>query len=48
MNEITVEGAELAMEVGPTIKKDLNKKDFPLMMSILDCICDNKKLEINW
>tara|TARA_A100000164_G_C21918659_1_gene779525 strand:- start:1373 stop:2401 length:1029 start_codon:yes stop_codon:yes gene_type:complete len=48
MNEVTVEGAELAIEVGPIIKENLNKKDFPLMMSIIDCICDNKKLEISW
>ena len=48
MNEVTVEGAELAIEVGTKIKEDLGKKDFPLMLSIIDCICDNKKLEISW
>jgi len=48
MNEVTVEGAELAIEVGSKIKEDLDKKDFPLMLSIIDCICDNKKLEISW
>jgi len=45
---ITVEGAELALEIGPKILKDLDKKNFPLMFSILNTICSNKKLEISW
>ena len=48
MKEITVEGAELAKEIGPTILKEQNEKDFPLMFSVLNSICNNKKLEINW
>ncbi len=48
MKDITVEGAELAIEIGPKILKDLNSKHFPLMFSLLATICDNKKLEINW
>jgi len=48
MKNITVEGAELALEIGPKILKDLDKKNFPLMFSILNTICSNKKLEINW
>ena len=48
MKDITVEGAELALEIGPKIFKDLKEKDFPLMFSILRSICENKKLEINW
>ena len=28
--------------------KDLNPKYYPLMFSMLDTICKNKKLEINW
>ena len=48
MKNITVEGAELALEIGPKILKDLDKKNFPLMFSILNTICGNKKLEINW
>jgi len=48
MKNITVEGAELANEIGSTIMKELNKKDFPLMFSLLNCLCNNKKLEINW
>ena len=48
MKNITVEGAELAFEIGPKIFKDLKEKDFPLMFSVLRAICENKKLEINW
>ena len=48
MKNITVEGAQLAFEIGPKILKDLNSKHFPLMFSMLNTICDNKKLEINW
>ena len=48
MKNITIEGAELAFEIGPKILKDLNIKNFPLMFSILKTICENKKLEINW
>jgi glycerol-3-phosphate dehydrogenase (NAD(P)+) len=48
MKDITVEGAELAFEIGPKIFEDLKAKQFPLMFSILKTICENKKLEINW
>jgi len=48
MKNITVEGAQLALEIGPKILQDLNPKNFPLMFSMLNTICKNKKLEINW
>jgi len=48
MKDITVEGAELAFEIGPKIFKDLKEKEFPLMFSVLRSVCENKKLEINW
>ena len=48
MKNITVEGAQLALEIGPKILQDLNSKHFPLMFSMLNTICDNKKLEIRW
>jgi len=48
MKNITVEGAELAFEIGPKIFKDLKEKEFPLMFSVLRSICENKKLEISW
>ena len=48
MKDITVEGAQLAIEIGPKILQDLNPQHFPLMFSMLQTICENKKLEINW
>jgi len=48
MKKTTVEGAQLALEIGPTIINDLNPKKFPLMFSILNTICGDKKLKINW
>ena len=48
MQNITVEGAQLALEIGPKILQDLNPKHFPLMFSMLQTICENKKLEISW
>ena len=48
MKNVTVEGAQLAFEIGPRILEDLNGKNFPLMFSMLNTICENKKLEINW
>ena len=48
MKEITVEGAELAIAIGPKILKEFKKEDFPLLISVIKCICNNKKLEINW
>ena len=48
MKDITVEGAELAFEIGPKIFKDLKANKFPLMFSVLKSICENKKLEIRW
>jgi len=48
MKNITIEGAELALEIGSKIFKDLDSKNFPLMFSMLRTICDNKKLEIKW
>ena len=48
MKDITVEGAQLALEIGPRILEDLNSKNFPLMFSMLKTICENKKLQIDW
>ena len=48
MKNITVEGAQLAIEIGPKILQDLNPQYFPLMFNMLQTICENKKLEISW
>ena len=48
MKKTTVEGAELAFEIGPKIFKEFKANYFPLMFSVLKSICENKKLEIRW
>ena len=48
MKNITIEGAELAREVGKKIKKDFEKKRLPLMISMIDAISEDKNLVINW
>tara|TARA_E500000178_G_scaffold190188_1_gene188261 strand:+ start:88 stop:1116 length:1029 start_codon:yes stop_codon:yes gene_type:complete len=48
MKDITVEGADLAQEIGPKVLKEFEEKEFPLLFSIIKCICNNQKLEINW
>ena len=44
----TVEGAELAFEIGSKIKSDFNIKKMPLLIGMIDAILDDKKFEINW
>ena len=44
----TIEGAELAFEIGPKVLKDLSKKDFPIMYSLVESICKDKKFVINF
>ena len=48
MKNITVEGAELALEIGPSILKNFQSDDYPLMFNVLETICSGKKLKINW
>ena len=48
MKDITVEGADLAFEIGPKVLKEFDEKEFPLLFSVIKCICLNQKLEINW
>ena len=48
MKNVTVEGAQLALEIGPILLKELKKNEYPLMFNILETICNNKKLSINW
>ena len=44
----TVEGAELAFEIGSNIKNDFNINQMPLMIGMIDAIIDDKKFIINW
>ena len=48
MKEVTVEGADLAFAIGQKALKEFSKYEFPLLISVIDCICENKKLEIKW
>ncbi len=48
MKNDTVEGAELVFEIGEKILNDFDKKKIPLMISLIESIKNNKKLEINW
>ena len=44
----TLEGAELAFELGSKILKQSYKEKFPLMYSLVDSIYHNKKFKIKW
>ena len=46
MKKDTVEGEQLAKEIGLFILKKLDKKKIPLMISLLKAILNNKKLKI--
>ena len=48
MPEDTIEGADLALEVGSKVKSDFDIKQLPLMISIIDTICDGKPLTVKW
>ena len=48
MPNITVEGADLALEIGVKIKADFEDNKLPLMMSMINTICDEKPLNIEW
>ena len=48
MKNDTVEGAELALEIGKKVLKDFDRKKIPLMVSLIEAIIENKKLTIHW
>jgi glycerol-3-phosphate dehydrogenase (NAD(P)+) len=53
MPEDTVEGAELALAIGPTLKqwladKKIDGNSIPLASKIVEAICDNRPLQIPW
>jgi len=48
MSNVTVEGADLALVIVAKIKKDFDTKTLPLMISMIDTICEEKPLKINW
>ena len=44
----TIEGAELAFEIGKQILKKVNNKKIPLMVDLIKSILKNRKLNIRW
>ena len=48
MKKVTVEGADLAIEISKKVKQDFDKKKLPLMIAMINAIVDNKKLELDW
>ena len=48
MEKVTVEGADLAIEIAQKVKKDFNEKQLPLMIGMINSIVEDKQLELNW
>ena len=44
----TIEGADLAQEIGSRVKSDFDNKELPLMTCMIDTICDEIPLKIDW
>ena len=44
----TVEGADLALEIGLKVKSDFDNKTLPLMVGMINTICDEKPLKFEW
>jgi glycerol-3-phosphate dehydrogenase (NAD(P)+) len=44
----TVEGADLALEIGSKVKSDFDIKTLPLMTSMISTICDEVSLKVDW
>ena len=48
MEKVTVEGADLAIEIGKKVNQDFDKKELPLMLGMINAIMNDKKLELDW
>ena len=48
MQKVTVEGADLAIEIGKKVNEDFDEKKLPLMLAMINAIINDKKLELNW
>ena len=48
MQKVTVEGADLAIEIGKKVSEDFDEKKLPLMLAMINAIVEDKKLELNW
>ena len=48
MEKVTVEGADLAFEIGKKVNEDFDNKKLPLMLGMINAIIEDKKLELDW
>ena len=48
MENVTIEGADLAREIAKKVKEDFSEKKLPLMIAMINAIVEDKKLELNW
>ena len=48
MEKVTIEGADLAIEISKKVNEDFDNKKLPLMLAMINAIVDDKKLELNW
>ncbi len=48
MENVTVEGADLAKEIAKKVNEDFDEKKLPLMLGMINAIVEDKKLELNW
>jgi glycerol-3-phosphate dehydrogenase (NAD(P)+) len=48
MENVTVEGADLAKEIAKKVNEDFDKKKLPLMLGMINAIVDDKELELDW
>ena len=48
MENVTVEGADLAKEIAKKVNEDFNQKKLPLMLAMINAIVDDKKLVLDW
>ena len=44
----TIEGADLVLEIGTKVKSDFDNKTLPLMTGMINTICDETPLKIDW
>ena len=48
MEKVTIEGADLAIEISNKVNEDFDERKLPLMLAMIKAIKENKKLELNW
>ena len=48
MPSVTVEGADLALEIGEKTKKIFSVKELPLMIAMINTICNGDALKFEW